>query len=167
MRVDPLPSPAVRASTSAPSGKTARRLSREERLGAAGGGLGLLALLGVARWLEPDPAGVGTHTQLGLPPTFVMDRLGTPCPLCGMTTAWAHTMEANLLAAVLTQPAGALLALLAMLAVPVLFGLALTGWRPAWFGAPGVWTWTLRLGVGVLAAGWLYKLWAVWAGFPA
>lgn len=164
--MEPGPSRAVPAPIHPRGVAGANRLSREERLAAGAVGVGLVALLGIARWLEPDPSGVGTHTQLGLPPTFVMERFGTPCPFCGMTTAFAHTMEADLAAAVLTQPAGTLLALLSILAVPLCFALAAGGWRPAWLFAAPVWLWGARGLVTILAAGWVYKLWAVWTGFP-
>ena len=40
----------------------------------------LVGLLVVARKLEPDPRGFGTHTQLGLPAVCVPDRDGTAVP---------------------------------------------------------------------------------------
>jgi len=160
-RERPLPIAGITPKEAAPA-----RLTPEERLMAVGIGGMLLALLGVARWLEPDPSGVGTHTQLGLPPTFVMEHLGTPCPLCGMTTSWAHTMEGNLIAAFLAQPAGALFALTAMIVLPLSLTMAATGWRPALLAAPAFSQWGFRLVVAVMAAGWAYKLFAVWTGFP-
>jgi len=36
----------------------------------------LLLLLGVAVWLLPDPRGIGTHKQLGLPPCSVPQIYG-------------------------------------------------------------------------------------------
>jgi hypothetical protein len=149
-----------------PPAETSNRLAPEERLAAVAIAMTLLALLGVARWLEPDPSGVGTHTQLGLPPTFVMERFGTPCPLCGMTTSWAHTMEADLPAAFLTQPAGTLFALAAMALIPLALVMAASGWRPAWLAAPATVRWGFRIAVAVLAVGWVYKLFAVFTGFP-
>ena len=145
---------------------TSAHLGIEQRVIAAGVAVMLLTLLGVARWLEPDPSGVGTHTQLGLPPTFVMEHLGTPCPFCGMTTAWAHTMDADLPTAFLTQPAGTLFALLAILAVPLALVMAATGWRPQWLGSAFTNRWGWRTAVGILMAGWVYKLSSVWFGFP-
>lgn len=126
--------------------------------------VGLVVLLALARYLQPDPSGVGTHTQLGLPPTFVMDRFGVPCPLCGMTTSWAHTTRADLGAALRAQPAGTLLALLAAGSVPGLLLLAFLGRYPAWVDAEPVRLWTLRAAIAVVAVGWVYKLAAVFLG---
>ena len=69
-------------------------------------------VLGIARWLNPSPAGVGTHTQLGLPSCGFLQATGMPCPACGMTTSFAHAAHGHLFAAFHTQPAGATLAIL-------------------------------------------------------
>jgi hypothetical protein len=141
-----------------------RALSLESRLFAAFSAVGLAGLLAVARYLQPDPSGVGTHTQLGLPPTLVMDRFGVPCPLCGMTTSWAHATRADLGAAFWAQPAGTLFAFLAVGLIPVLFAAAYTGRYPAWVDAGPVRLWGLRAAIAVLAGGWMYKLAAVFFG---
>jgi hypothetical protein len=49
-----------------------------------------LSVLVTARWLEPDPTGVGTHVQLGLPPCAFLYFTKLPCPTCGLTTSFAH-----------------------------------------------------------------------------
>src|SRR5207247_577108 len=49
--------------------------------------LGMTALLGVARLVEPDLRGYGTHEQLGLPPCTFRLLTGIACPSCGMTTS--------------------------------------------------------------------------------
>lgn len=74
-----------------------------------GGSLGVLI---VAASLDPHPAGLGTHTRLGLPPCGMVRYFGSPCMTCGMTTAFAHAADGNLLASFRTQPAGALLSIL-------------------------------------------------------
>lgn len=69
------------------------------------------AVLGVAFSVAPDPRGLGTHQQLGLPPCSLMVMTGLPCPTCGMTTAFAHAARAQFAAAWAAQPAGLALAL--------------------------------------------------------
>ena len=73
--------------------------------------LGCAGLLGVAVWLRPDPRGHGTHQQLGMAPCGMM-LLGLPCPTCGMTTAFAHTVRGHFLQAAWAQPTGLVLCLL-------------------------------------------------------
>src|SRR5690606_14592168 len=76
------------------------------------------AVLVLARMLEPDARGHGTHEQLGLPPCGFLELTGVPCPGCGLTTAFAHLARADLVPA-LEANAGALpLFLLTALAVP-------------------------------------------------
>ena len=128
-------------------------------------GLGLAlpgaAVLGLARWLEPSPTGVGTHLQLGLNPCVVLALTGVPCPMCGMTTTFAHMADGHLLLALRNQPAGV-----------VLFGLTVVGtalglydlvvgsgaWRRtlAWISAReariALWLLVVMLG------GWIYKV---------
>lgn len=73
---------------------------------------GLLGLLGVARGLEPDPRGYGTHTQLGLGPCAFSTVTGRFCPTCGMTTAFAWFTRGALGKSWRANPAGCLAALL-------------------------------------------------------
>lgn len=68
-----------------------------------------VAVLGVARWLAPNPAGVGTHIQLGLAPCGVMTWVGIPCPMCGMTTTFSLLANLRPLDAVVNQPFGVVL----------------------------------------------------------
>jgi hypothetical protein len=49
--------------------------------------LGALVMVGVGLYLTPDPAGHGTHQQLGLPPCTIYYLTGRPCPSCGLTTS--------------------------------------------------------------------------------
>jgi hypothetical protein len=73
--------------------------------------LGCLAILALAAWLRPDPHGYGTHAQLGTGPCGALVMTGYPCPTCGMTTAFAHTVRGQWLRALWVQPAGFVLAL--------------------------------------------------------
>ena len=91
--------------------------------------LGLAALLGVARRLEPDPRGYGTHRQLGLPPCAFLAVTGRPCPSCGMTTAFAWVARGRFDRAWRANPAGSLLAPVCAGLVPWLLAAAATG-RP-------------------------------------
>ena len=90
------------------------------------GGSAVLALAGV---LRPDPSGVGTHRQLGLPPDLLLSLTGIPCPFCGMTTAFAHMAHGQPLRAFATQPAGAALFVLTIIAVAASAVLAVRGER--------------------------------------
>lgn len=49
-----------------------------------------LSVFSIALWLTPDPSGMGTHRQLGLPPCFFYALTGWACPSCGMTTSFSH-----------------------------------------------------------------------------
>ena len=70
---------------------------------------GSIGVLGIARWLEPDPSGHGTHTQLGLLPCSFLWLTGVPCPLCGATTTFALMADGRVRDAFLNQPFAALL----------------------------------------------------------
>ena len=63
-------------------------------------------MLGLAVWLRPDPSGLGTHTELHLPPCGFYVVFHKPCPSCGMTTAFALLMHGHPLKALKVQPAG-------------------------------------------------------------
>jgi hypothetical protein len=70
-----------------------------------------LALMLIAAHLTPDPAGMGTHTQLHLEPCQFALHTGLPCPTCGITTSFAWLARGNFPAAFYVQPMGALIAL--------------------------------------------------------
>jgi hypothetical protein len=72
--------------------------------------LGCLTVLIIAARLTPDPAGVSTHTHLGLHQCEFLDKTGIPCPSCGMTTSFAWFVRGNLLASLYIQPMGTVLA---------------------------------------------------------
>jgi len=88
------------------------------RAGALGLALACASPLVFAAWLRPSSAGLGTHTQIGLPECGFVLATGYPCATCGCTTAFAHAADGSLLTSFATQPFGALLALaLAMMAL--------------------------------------------------
>jgi hypothetical protein len=78
-----------------------------------------LTTLALARLLVPDPRGLGTHTQLGLPPCAFFVLTGLPCPACGLTTCFAHMARGQLAAAIKANVFGVLLFAI-VLAVPPL-----------------------------------------------
>jgi hypothetical protein len=67
------------------------------------------AVLVTALALSPDPAGHGTHTQLGLPPCGFLLVTGLPCPGCGLTTSFAHMIRLQVAGAFGANPFGVLL----------------------------------------------------------
>lgn len=101
------------------------------RAAAAVVAIGCAGLLGIAAWLTPSPTGLGTHEQLHMPACGWISAVDLPCPTCGMTTAFAHAADGNLLAAFLAQPLGALLALGVAMTLLVSLYVALTGSRVA------------------------------------
>ena len=86
-------------------------------------------VLGLAAWLPPAEAGLGTHEALNLPPCGWIAIADLPCPTCGMTTAFAHAADGNLLGSFLAQPLGCVLALVTVMALLVSVYVAATGSR--------------------------------------
>ena len=78
----------------------------------------MTSLLVTAAVLDPSPAGMGTHEQLGLKPCYFPEKLGIPCPACGMTTSWAHLMNGNVRASAEVNLGGFLLAATSLFCVP-------------------------------------------------
>ncbi len=117
------------------------------------------AVLIIAYTLTPNTRdGLGTHKSLYLPPCGLYETTGIPCATCGMTTSFSLMAHGRFIAAFLTQPAGAMLALLVAMAA-VISGYALvTGmslspvgrilWRPI----------VLIPAIGLLLAAWIYKI---------
>lgn len=105
-------------------------LGATTRQGLAVLAVALAMVLAVARTLEPDPRGFGTHTQLGLPPCHFAWVTGRPCPSCGMTTAFAWAVRGRLDRAWRANPAGCLLAPACAALVPWLLVGAVRGKTP-------------------------------------
>ncbi len=78
----------------------------------------LLSGFAVARTLDPDPRGFGTHQQFGLPECSIRVLFSRPCPGCGMTTAFSYFVRGEFVAATRANPAGVLLAMLCVLMIP-------------------------------------------------
>jgi hypothetical protein len=108
------------------------RLGRPTRCALVVSAVGLVAVLMVARWLEPDARGFGTHTQLGLPPCAFSVVTGHPCPTCGMTTAFAWSVRGRFDQSWRANPAGSLLAPACVALIPWLVACAALG-RPFGF----------------------------------
>lgn len=134
-------------------------LSGFRRFGVGLLGLGVLLAWGLARWLEPDPLGHGTHQQLGLPPCSFMVLYGRRCPSCGMTTSWAHLARGQVVAAAKANVGGTFLGLLALAALPWML---VSTWRGRWWGwGPGAngLAWLCALVFAVTLVDWLIRLW--------
>ena len=124
---------------------------------------GAATLLVLGLRLEPNLAGIGTHQQLGLAPCGFLMTSGLPCATCGMTTAFSYAVHGKLIAGLVAQPAGLVMALItaacAIISLWALFnGMSLAPlmrwlWRPA-----TVWAW----GAIVIGA-WIYKSLTVFA----
>jgi len=114
-------------------------------------------LLGVAASLPPDERGHGTHEQLGLPACSVQVFSDKPCPTCGMTTAFSHLVRGQVAAAFTTQPAGAVLGLIALVAAVLSGHALLTGRSHGWVRR----LWRLEVLIGlamIVLLAWAYKL---------
>lgn len=107
-------SPPIPVPTLAPAPRRAAvaRMAPAHRLVAAVVAAACLAVLLVAAGLSPSPTGHGTHTQIGpfMAPCAWPLLMNMPCPTCGMTTAFAHAADGDLIASFTAQPFGFLLA---------------------------------------------------------
>lgn len=121
-------------------------------------GLASAVVLGLSLWLRPDPRGIGTHEQLGLPPCgFVQLFKDVPCPSCGFTTTFALAAHARPVEAFRNQPFGFGLFVLTVASVPLALGAA--GFGVSIFELTERWPWgRLFVGfVGLWLLAWLYK----------
>ena len=123
-----------------------------------------IMILGTTLWLDANPAGLGTHQQLGLPPCGFLASTRLPCATCGMTTAFVHAAHGRLLTSLLTQPAGMVFAIFtAMCAIISLWALTVGAplepvlrwlWRP-------ITVWLLAV---LVISSWVYKVLAIYWG---
>ncbi len=116
-------------------------------------------VLAIAMWLDPDPAGFGTHRQLGLGGCTVLQLTGWPCPMCGMTTCFTHMAHGQPLDAIVVQPFGVVLFAATVLLGGV--GISALAGRPYWRNLLAL---VMRHEVAVavatllgLSLGWVYK----------
>jgi hypothetical protein len=132
------------------------------RLGAGCIVLACTGILALAFYIEPDPSGLGSHQQLHLPACGFYQRTGYPCPTCGMTTAFAHTIRGRLYQAWLIQPAGTLAALGCLLLALLSGYAALMGRKLDKMTENLNWYIILISAAAVILASWLWKCYAVW-----
>lgn len=128
--------------------------------------LGLPAgvVLGIARALEADSSGVGTHTQLGLGACSILSATGWPCPMCGMTTTFTHLAHGAIGPAITTQPFGVVLFMTTTLLAGV--GLADAIWPAGRLRRLGAWAQRHELPLALFSLagmgfGWAYKAWVM------
>ncbi|MEE8154678.1 MAG: DUF2752 domain-containing protein [Phycisphaerales bacterium] len=153
MQAPPITMVEARVAVEGQAGSTRRRLV------AVAVALAAATILGLAAYLDPSPTGLGTHTQLPAMPTCGwIVTMDLPCPTCGMTTAFAHAANGNLLAALGAQPLGAVLALATAMTLIVGGFTAVTGSR---VGSIFATLWG-RKAAWILAGGatgaWVYKV---------
>lgn len=131
--------------------RTRANLHRQ-RLGWWAIAFGSALVLLAAAWLEPDSRGYGTHTQLGLPPCGFLLLTGAPCPGCGLTTAFAHGIRGDWMAAVGANPLGLALFVAVCASVPIGITAGWRGWSlDSVIERFALNRWALALGTGAVA----------------
>ena len=93
------------------------------------------AVLVVAWNVNPAPDGYGSHQQIGIPKCQWIKESNTPCPTCGMTTAYSLTVRGRLISAIITQPAGTILAITHIFLTGLFSIIAVRGKYPVYFTA--------------------------------
>ena len=78
----------------------------------------LMAGFSVSISLTPNPAGLGTHQALGLPPCTFVSIFGYPCPTCGFTTSFSHFVRGQLIQSARANIAGLTLACMCFAMIP-------------------------------------------------
>lgn len=119
----------------------------------------LIGGFGLARSLDPDPRGFGTHRQVGLPECTFRLMFSRPCPGCGMTTCFSHFVRGEFAAAAQANTTGLLLAIVCALMIP--WSLVSAARGRLWFvddPIPVCAGLMVALGVTALAL-WSWRLW--------
>jgi hypothetical protein len=122
-------------------------------------GLSVLGLFVVARFLTPDPSGIGTHEQLGMLPCGFKLMFDIPCPSCGMTTSWSWLVRGEISQACRTHFGGVMLGVFCGVFA---IWLIVSGIGGRWFpGVPSAFWWGTVLGsIGVaILVTWILKSW--------
>lgn len=71
--------------------------------------ISFLFVTAVGMFLQPNPAGFGTHRALGLPKCLFLEWTGLPCPSCGLTTSFTYLLHGHWREAFVVHPLGPLL----------------------------------------------------------
>ena len=120
--------------------------------------LGCISVIVLALWLRPDPRGYGTHEQFGSGPCGFMIVTGYPCPTCGMTTAFCHTVRGQFWRALRAQPAGFVFALATIAAAGSALWTLVVGRWPAHLSMLVTNYWFFITLLALLLGGWAFKL---------
>jgi hypothetical protein len=147
-----MPEPANKA----PPTAIPQRAAAATRVAAAFVACVLLAILTLAATLHADPAGHGTHQQIGLPPCGFVIATGKPCPTCGMTTAFTHSAHGRYGKAFLTQPGGMVASLGVAALLWVCLHTAFTGSRALELCGKLLTPKALWIAAGVWLGSWVY-----------
>jgi hypothetical protein len=138
---------------------TWRPLTRGGRLTAWAVVVAGVMAAGVSAYLSPDARGLGTHEQLYLPPCSMPAVLGIPCPLCGMTTAFALAARGRFAEAFFCQPVGLLAALAVAGAAIGSLGVLGAGRYPRIRMPERGAVKLILLAIAVVELAWAYKIW--------
>jgi len=119
---------------------------------------GVVALLGLARWLDPVRLETPGHGYFFLQPCGFLRSTGYPCPTCYMTRSFVYLMHGHPVRAFLIQPFGALLCVFVMYLGVGAVRVLVTGrpWWPVWAAWP-----RRYLFLGIIAAfigSWIFRL---------
>jgi len=120
--------------------------------------IGVVALLGLAVWLDPVRLERYDRPYPLLPPCGFLMTYGYPCPTCFMTRAFVYMMHGRPDKSVLAQPFGALLCLIVIYLGVGAVHVLITGrpWRPFWN------RWPRRYLLGTLSGcflgAWIFRL---------
>jgi len=135
-----------------------RRIPGFFRVIYCGWAAGIIALFVLCSTLSPDPRGLGTHEQLGLPPCGLQSMFGTPCPSCGMTTAWTLFSHGQWLRSAQVNLGGFLMALLAIPTCMSLLMASIQGRWQNWLPRPLLITGLFLMILLITFAQWIIRL---------
>lgn len=120
-----------------------------------------ITLISFSVWLDPDPAGHGTHEQLGLPPCGLVAVYDMPCPSCGFTTTFALAAHFRFIDAIINQPFGFLIFLGTVISIPVGYKVVVKKYSVLVHTHRWPWRTIIILTIVGWLIGWAYK-WSMW-----